>query len=85
MKLIKFLAVIAFLGSLAWCVAAPDWEPAIAIVTTLIALIGAWVSTGKEKAQASQTQSVQGDGVGIQAGGDVHMGNITKGASKDVR
>lgn len=85
MKIVKFLAVIAFFGSVAWCIAAPDWEPAIAIVTSLAALIGAWVSTSKEKAQASQTQSVQGDGVGIQAGGDVNMGSITKGTSNDVR
>ena len=85
MKLLKFLAVIAFFGSVAWCVAAPDYEPAIAVVTSLAALIAAWVSTSKEKAQVSQTQNVQGDGVGIQASGDVNMGSITKGTSNDVR
>jgi hypothetical protein len=83
--IIKFLAAIAFIGSVIWFYAAPDYEPAIAIVTSFSALIGACLSTGKQKEKTSQAQIVQADGIGIQAGGDVNMGSITKGNSSDVR
>jgi hypothetical protein len=83
-KTIKFLAVIAFFGSVVWFFVAPDYEPAIAIVTSLSALIVAWGRRSKEKAPAGQTQSVQGEGVGVQAGGDVTMGSINKRTSKDA-
>ena len=76
MLIIKFLSALAFIGSVAWFIALPDYEPAIAIVTSLSAFIAAWFGDKKMKRQANQNQTVEKDGVGIQAGGDVRMGNV---------
>lgn len=76
MLIIKFLSGLAFIGSVVWFIAQRDYEPAIAIVTSLSAFIAAWFGDKKLKRQASQNQSVSKNGIGIQAGGDVNMGNI---------
>lgn len=76
MLIIKFLSGLAFIGSVVWFIAQRDYEPAIAIVTSLSAFIAAWFGEKKLKRQASQNQSVYKNGIGIQAGGDVSMGNI---------
>lgn len=76
MLIIKFLSAFAFIGSVAWFIALPDYEPAIAIVTSLSAFIAAWFGDKKMKRQANQNQAVGKGGVGIQAGGDVNMGSV---------
>jgi hypothetical protein len=76
MLIIKFLSGLAFIGSVVWFIAQRDYEPAIAIVTSLSAFIAAWFGDKKLKRQAGQNQSVSKNGIGIQAGGDVNMGNI---------
>lgn len=54
MLIIKLLAGAALLGSIAWAVAAPDYEPVIAMITSLSALIAAFVSDKRrEEAHAS--------------------------------
>lgn len=76
MLIIKLLSGIAFIGSVAWFIAIPDYEPAIAIVTSLSVFIAPWFGNKKLKRQAHQNQTIAKDGVGIQAGGDVSMGSI---------
>lgn len=76
MLIIKLLCGIAFIGSIAWFIAVPDFEPAIAIVTSLSAFIAAWLGEKRAKRQALQNQSVAEYGLGIQAGGDVSVGSI---------
>lgn len=85
MLLIKILSGLAFVGSVAWYIAFPGYEPAIAIVTSLSALIAAWIGDNKSKRQAKQNQVVAKNGIGIQAGGDVSTGHIrTNGKITDA-
>lgn len=76
MPIIKFLSGLAFIGSIAWFIALPDYEPVIAIVTSLSAFIAAWIGERRSKQHATQKQSVAENGIGIQAGGDVSVGSI---------
>lgn len=76
MLIVKFLSGLAFIGSIIWFIEQRDYEPAIAIVTSLSAFIAAWYGDKKLKRQATQNQSVSKNGIGIQAGGDVNMGSI---------
>lgn len=76
MLIIKLLAGAALLGSIAWVVAAPDYEPAIAVITSLSALIAAFVSDKRREVSTRQRQRISGNGVGLQAGGDISVGNI---------
>lgn len=76
MLIIKFLSGIAFIGSVVWFIAVPDYEPAIAIITSLSTFIVAWFGEKRAKRQALQNQSVAKNGLGIQAGGDVSVGSI---------
>lgn len=76
MPIIKFLSVVALLGAIAWMVAAPDYEPALAIVASLSTLIANFIIEKRKNATLNQRQKITGDGVGIQAGGDVSVGNI---------
>jgi len=85
MLIIKFLSGIAFIGSVAWFIAIPDYEPAIAIVTSLSVFIATWFGDKKLKRHAHQNQTIAKNGVGIQAGGDVSMGSIhTSRKAKDA-
>jgi len=38
-KIIRYLTLAALLGSVAWLTHSPDWEPAVAFFTTLIAFL----------------------------------------------
>lgn len=76
MLIIKLLSGLALIGSVAWFFATPDYEPAIAIVTSLSALIAILFGENRAKRRARQTQSVAEKAIGIQAGGDVRVGNI---------
>lgn len=77
MLVIKILSGLAFIGSVAWFIAQRDYEPAIAVVTSLAAFIAVWFGDKKIKQQANQNQTVAENGIGIQAGGDVITGNIS--------
>lgn len=78
MLVVKILSFVAFIASVAWCIKSPDYEPAIAIVTSLIALIASWRGS-KKGHSAYQHQVVGENGFGIQAGGDVTTGDIKQG------
>jgi len=75
--IIKILSFVALIGSVAWFVYAPDFEPAIAIVTSLSTLIATWVASKREQRTAGQTQVVGDNSVGIQSGGNVTVGDIS--------
>lgn len=77
MLIIKFLSFMALIGSVAWCVNAPDYEPAIAIITSLSALIASSIASKREQKNSSQTQSVGDNAIGIQSGRDVTVGDIS--------
>lgn len=85
MLIIKLLSGLAFIGSVAWFIAQRDYEPAIAIFTSLSAFVAAWFVDKKQKRQANQNQSISKNGIGIQAGGDVNLGSIrTRGKNPDA-
>ena len=71
---LKILSFAAFAGSVAWLIHAPDYEPAIASITTLSALIATLIADQKQKNTASMHQSVKNGGIGIQAGGNIDIG-----------
>jgi hypothetical protein len=72
----KWLAAFAFVGSVVWFSSTPDYEPAIACATSLIALIAIFRRGKKTIAREGQTQAVAENGIGIQAGKDVKVGRI---------
>jgi hypothetical protein len=76
-KLIKLLAVVALIGSIAWLVSAPGFEPALALLGSMSALVSAFVIEKRRQRYARQQQSVSNSSMGIQAGGDVSIGNIS--------
>jgi hypothetical protein len=76
MRYVKFLALIALLGSIAWVIADPGFEPALAVVGSISALISAYVVEKRTARRAQQHQSVSHSSIGIQAGGDVKIGDI---------
>lgn len=77
MLIIKILSFVALMGSVVWFLFDPDFEPAIAIVTSLSALIATWVASKREHRNASQAQVVGENSVGIQSGGNVTVGDIS--------
>lgn len=77
MLIIKILSGLAFVGSVVWFIAQPDYEPFIAIVTSLSAFIAAWLGDRKINRQANQNQTVGENGIGIQAGRDVRTDNLS--------
>ncbi len=76
MLTLKVLSVAALVGSVAWFIHAPDYEPAITSITALSACIATFLVGRKRSRAASMHQSVTGGAVGIQARGDVTTGNI---------
>lgn len=76
MVYVKFLAAIALLGSIAWVIADPGFEPGLAVVGSLSALVSAFLVEKRNARRAQQHQSVSQSSIGVQAGGDVSIGNI---------
>jgi hypothetical protein len=81
---IKILSIIALIGSIAWLIFVPGFDAALAVIGSISAIISAFVVEGKiskkEKASKSiqQHQSVSKSSTGIQAGGDVNIGENRK-------
>ncbi|WP_348255572.1 hypothetical protein [Leptolyngbya sp. ST-U4] len=75
-QIIKFLAVVALVASIAWLASDPGFEPALALVGSMSALVSAFVVEKRSKRHARQHQSVSNSSMGIQAGGDVSIGDI---------
>jgi hypothetical protein len=74
--IVKFLAVVSLIGSTAWMLAAPGYEPALAIVGSLITLIATIAVERRAYTRASQRQTVSKNSIGIQAGGDVTLDSM---------
>lgn len=86
MVIVKILLGLAFLGSCAWLFASPGYEPAIAVITALVAFIGAWLTDKKREQSGEQNQIVEKNSIGIQAGGNVSVGRIkNEGSSSDAK
>lgn len=73
---IKILSALAFIGSIFWFIAEPDYEPAIVAISSLSGFIILWVQGKKTQITPLQNQTVAENGFGIQAGGDVNVGNV---------
>jgi hypothetical protein len=69
----KVLSVIALVVSVGWAIAAPGFEPVLAVVVSLSALVSTFVIE-RRSARLRQRQAVSGSSVGVQAGGDVIIG-----------
>jgi allophanate hydrolase subunit 1 len=85
MAYIKVLAVVSFLGSIAWLIAAPGYEPGLAVVGTLSVLISLFLVEKRKARRAQQHQSVSDSSVGIQAGGSITIKNSDLNAGGDER
>jgi hypothetical protein len=75
MAYVKILAAIALIGSIAWVIADPGFESALSVVGSISALISAFL-VERRNARRTQHQSVSKSSIGVQAGGDVSIGNI---------
>ncbi|WP_312485535.1 hypothetical protein [Stutzerimonas nitrititolerans] len=73
--MIKILTFLLFVTSFAWLVFSPDWDSLIAFGTCLIAFLTSLRKTAIKQPSA-QSQTVSGEGLGIQAGRDVSINNI---------
>ncbi len=76
MVYVKVLAVIALIGSINWVIADPGFEPCIAVVGSLSALVSAFLVDKRNARRAQQHQSISKSSIGVQAGGDVNIGNV---------
>jgi hypothetical protein len=73
---IKLLAAIALIGSIAWLIVDPGFEPALAVVAAISALVSTLLIQKRVARRPQQHQSVSKSSIGIQAGGDVSVDNI---------
>jgi hypothetical protein len=83
MAYVKVLAVIALLGSIGWVIVDPGFEPGLAVVGSISALVSAFLVEKRNASRRDQRQSVSNSSIGVQAGGDVNIGNI--GRDKDAK
>lgn len=77
MSYLKILAFFSLLGSGAWFYTDHDFEPALAVLGSISALIGLFV-VDKKKNQTMQKQIISNKSIGIQAGGDINIGNLDR-------
>ena len=75
MVYVKFLAAMALIGSIAWVIADPGFEPALAVVGSFSALISAFLVEKRNASRTQQRQSVSKSSIGLQVGGDMSVGN----------
>jgi hypothetical protein len=78
----RYLKLVAWLGlglAVAWVIYKPGFDSGTALVAAILALSGLHLAGKKhvEKVDSSQTQSVSGNGIGIQAGRDVTIGELS--------
>lgn len=70
---LKILSALGLIAAIAWLVYAPGFEPTLAILGALSALISLFVVDRRKHRVASQSQSVSRSSTGIQAAGDIHI------------
>lgn len=86
MIFVRLLYGFALVASICWFYAEPGFEPGIAALSALSAVLVDLInSRSKSIKQRAQDQRVGAGGIGIQGGGDVNVGNVSvsKG-EKDV-
>ena len=76
MKYLKLLAAVALIGSIAWVIAHPGFDSVLAVVGSISALVSAFLVEKRKVRREQQYQSVSKSSIGIQARGDVSIGNI---------
>lgn len=81
MGCVKILTVIGLLGSITWAIADPGFEPCLAVVGALSALVTAFF-VDKRSVRTQQYQSISQSSVGIQSGGNVSISNT--GSNKNA-
>lgn len=79
--MIKILTFLLLVIAVAWLIFSPGWDSLIASGTCLIAFLTSLRKTATKRPSA-QSQTVSGEGLGIQAGRDVSIShlNISKEA-----
>jgi hypothetical protein len=77
----KISTFIAFLACVVWAIAKPGYDSIIAAIVGLAAFIGAFYASSSAK-PVTQNQTVHSGGVGIQAGGNVEVGDIQSNKRK---
>ena len=83
MLIIKILSIAAFIGSILWFLAIPGFEPAIVVIGSLSTLISVFIIQERKARSTKQKQSVSNSSVGIQAGGDINIGQ--QGENKNAK
>ncbi len=78
MVYLKMLAGIAFVISVLWVVSKPGYDSGLAAVVSLSALVGLFVAGNKKQRTHRQRQFVSKSSVGVQAGGDINIGTISR-------
>jgi hypothetical protein len=73
--MLKILAIIGLIGSIIWAVAKPNYDSILAVITAMAAAIGSFKNQNNK---SGQNQTVHKNGIGIQAGNDVSIGDIYK-------
>jgi hypothetical protein len=75
---IRFLALLSLAGSVAWLIYEPGFEPFLAVLGAIGVAVTAFL-VEKAKRTRGQQQEISAGSVGIQAGGDINIGNIQGG------
>jgi hypothetical protein len=79
MLFIKILSIATFIGSITWLIASPGFEPGLALIGSISAIIYAFLIEGKKSRETrnlkkiQQSQTISKSSSGIQAGGDVNI------------
>jgi hypothetical protein len=83
LKLLRVLAAISLLLAVGWVITKPGFDSAGAVAGALTLLISTHVAIPRENRASGQQQVIAQSSVGIQAGGDVNIGNAS--GDKDAR
>jgi hypothetical protein len=80
MVYLKIFACISLVGSIAWMIIIPGFEPALAMVGAISAILALFFTGRRERNNKNQQkQKVSINSSGIQAGGDITVNNNGKG------
>jgi len=78
MAYLKIFAGIALVVSLLWVIDKPGYDSWLAVVVSLSAFIALFVTDSKKRGISRQHQVVSKSALGVQAGGDVNIGTISR-------
>lgn len=79
MFVLKLLAGLALLGSIAWYIAKPEFDSGLGLIGAIVTFLALFIAEAVVKKKTNkQKQSVSGSSIGIQAGGNVNIGTPKK-------